>query len=108
MQRLQRPTTTPALFSMVARTAMIQIVSTSKGIVLDLQATNVATDGRTHECHAVTKLTADEAVRLEIALQNAIDAAWGTSDPITERSDPRQTALWSRSTFIASWRRRAA
>ncbi len=108
MQRLHRPTTTPALFSMVARTAIIQIVSTSKGIVLDLQATNIATDGRPHECHAVTKLTADEAMRLEIALQDAIDAIWGTSDPITERSDPRQTALWSQSTFVDSWRRRAA
>jgi hypothetical protein len=108
MQRLLRPTTTPTLFSMVARTAVIQIVSTSKGIVLDVQATNVATDGRAHQCHAVTKLAADEAVRLEIALQNAIDAAWGTNDPITERSDPRQTALWSQSTFVESLRRRTA
>jgi D-alanine-D-alanine ligase-like ATP-grasp enzyme len=93
---------------MVARTAVIQIVSTSKGIVLDVQTTNVATDGRTHQCHAVTKLAADEAMRLQIALQDAIDAAWGTDDPTTERSDPRQTALWSQSTSIEPLRRRAA
>jgi hypothetical protein len=108
MQRLLPPTTAPALFSMATQTALIQIVGIGQGIVLDVQANNVATDGRLHQCHAVTRLALHEALRLETALQNAIDAAWGTDDPISERSDSRQTAFWSQSTFVESLRRRAA
>jgi hypothetical protein len=108
MRRLSNANIRASLFSVGTPSAEIQIVATRSGLVLDLQAENFGTDGHIGRCHAVAKLPIDVAVRLEIALQNAIDAAWGTSDPITERSDPRQTALWSQSTCVEAWRRRAA
>jgi hypothetical protein len=56
----------------------------------------------------VAKLQIDVAMRLETALQKAIDAVWGIDDPVTEASDPRQTALWSQSALFGPLRRRAA
>ena len=108
--RQQKSITTPAsLFSMGTASAEIQIASTSRGIVLDIQASNVATDGQIHRCDATTKLALDEAVRFETLLGNAVSAAWDTDDVITERTDPRQTALWSSATFtVPAPRRRAA
>jgi hypothetical protein len=100
--RLQPSTTTPSLFSITTQTALIQIVATSRGVVLDVQATNIATDGRAHQCHATAKLALDEAVRLEDILRRSVDAAWDC-EPTgrTERTDERQTALWSPATFTA-------
>jgi hypothetical protein len=43
MHTLVRPNSTH-LFSMTTPPALIQIVATSRGIVLDVQATNVTTD----------------------------------------------------------------
>jgi hypothetical protein len=45
-------------------------------------------------------------MQFETALQHAIDAAWSyePSGP-TERTDPRQTALWSPATFTMPVRR---
>jgi hypothetical protein len=107
--RQQKQANTPAFFfSLGTPSADIQIVATDSGLVLDLQAENVGTDGQTRRSHAVAKLPIDVAMQLETVLRDAIDVAWGIEDPITERSDPRQTALWSQSTFVELWRRRAA
>jgi hypothetical protein len=108
MRQQRHPNTRASVFSVGTPSAEIQIVATRSGLVLDLQAENIDTDGHARRCHAVAKLSIDVAVQLETALQNAVDAAWGTDDPITEKSDPRQTALWSRSTFVEPLRRRAA
>ena len=108
MQQLgNRLSTSSALFSMATQTDQIQIVSTGRGIVLDVQATNVDTEGRPNRCHATTKLALDEAVRFETLLAKAVSAAWDADDPLTERTDPRQTALWSPSTYTAPVRRAA-
>lgn len=102
--------TEPTLFSMHTQAAEIQIVASSRGIVLDLQATNIDTEGHARASHAITKLCLDEAMGLAALLENAISAAWDIDDPMTERTDPRQTALWSPATFTAPCRtsRRAA
>lgn len=96
----------PALFSVGTSTAEIQIVAAASGLVLDVQAENVDTDGNARRCHATAKIPLDIAMQFETALQHAIDAAWGLDDPLTERSDPRQTALWSPSTFVEPVRAR--
>ena len=107
--RLERSVTThPVLFSMVAQSAEIQIVSTSRGIVIDVQATNIATDGHPCPCHAVAKLALDEAVRLETLLGSAVSAVWDADELPTERTDPRQTALWSNASFTIPIRSRRA
>ena len=105
-QRHAHTRTSP--FSVGTSSAEIQIVATCSGLVLDLQAENVGTDGHIYRSHAVAKLPIDVAMRLETALQKAIDAAWVIDDPVTETSDPRQTALWSQSTLVGPLRRRAA
>ena len=106
MSKLVRATTTSSrLFSIGTATTEIQIVATTFGLVIDLQADNIDTDGHARRCHATARLPADVAMQLEIAVQKANDVAWGVDDPITERSDPRQTALWSPATFTAPvWR----
>ena len=107
--RLEKTVTThPVLLSMAAQSAEIQIVSTSRGIVIDVQATNIATDGHPRRCHAVAKLALDEAVRLEALLGNAVSAVWDADDLPTERTDPRQTALWSNASFTIPIRSRRA
>ena len=106
--RLNNANTRASLFSVGTPSAEIQIVATGSGLVLDLQAENTATDGRSHKSHAVARLPLDVAMRFEAAVHSAIDAAWGLDDPITELSDPRQTALWSNATFTAPVRRIAA
>ena len=108
MRQQRHANTRASLFSVGTPSAEIQIVATRSGLVLDLQAEIIDTDGHTRRCHATAKLPIDVTMRLEIALQQAIDAAWGGDDPITKRSDPRQTALWSQSTFVEPLRRRAA
>jgi hypothetical protein len=106
--RQQRQANTPAsLFSVGMPSAEIQIVATSTGLVLDVQAENIGTDGHPHRCHAVARLPLDAAMQFETALQSAIDAAWGLDHPITERSDPRQTVLWSNATLTETIRRAA-
>jgi|ERR1700679_865658 hypothetical protein len=109
MRRNNVLSTSTSLFSMGTASVEIQIVSTSRGIVLDMQARNTATDGSVQSSHTVAKLALDEAVRLETLLGNAVSAAWDADDVVTERSDPRQTALWSPASFTApATRRRAA
>jgi hypothetical protein len=108
MRQKSYANTRRSLFSVGTPSAKIQIVATGSGLVLDLQAENIDTDGHARRCHAVAKLPLDLAMRLETALQDAIHATWGIDDPLTERSDPRQTALWSQSTFVEPLRRRNA
>jgi hypothetical protein len=100
MRQQRHAHTRASLFSVETPSAEIQIVATHFGLVLDLQAENIDTDGHARRCHAVARLPIDVAMRLGAAIQNAVDAAWGTDDLITERSDPRQTALWSQHTFV--------
>lgn len=95
MSKLTQHSTTCALLSMETSSALIQLVTTSRGIVVDVQATNVDTEGNPHLSHALTKLSVDDAIRLELMLQGAIDASFG----ITPRTDARQTALWSNISF---------
>ena len=111
MRSNQAHNTPPLLFSMHTQAAEIQIVSSSRGLVIDVQATNIDTEGHPRGCHAITRLHLDEAMRLEALLGNAISAAWDLDDPLTERTDPRQTALpaiWSESVSIQRRHRRAA
>lgn len=75
--------------------------------MLDLQCENIGTDGIFRKCHAVAKLALDEAARLESVLSQAVDAAWGIDDVLTERNDVRQTALWSPASFTEPHRRAA-
>lgn len=105
--RLRDAHTCAFLFSVGTPSAEIQIVVTGSGLVLDLQADENETDGHVRRCHAVARLPVDVAIQLETALQNAIDAALGIDDPTTERSDPRQTALWSPATFTVRVRKAA-
>jgi hypothetical protein len=105
--RLRDAHTPALLFSVGTPSAEIQIAATASGLVLDLQADNSEADGHVRRCHAVARLPVDVAMQLETALQNAIDATWGIDDPINERSDPRQTALWSPATFTVRVRRAA-
>jgi hypothetical protein len=106
--RLSQSNTRASLFSVGTPTVEIQIVASASGLVLDVQTDNVDTEGRGRRCHATAKLALDEAMRFEAVLQQAVDAAWGIDDALTERTDPRQTALWSKSTFSEPVRRRAA
>ncbi len=108
MRQQKHANTCVSLFSVETPSATIQIVATYSGVVFDLQAEIVDTDGHTRRSHAVAKLSIDVAMRLETALQNAVAAAWGIEDPITEWSDPRQTALWPATDVVAPLRRRAA
>jgi hypothetical protein len=108
MQRLRAITPSRPLFSMGTPSVGIQIVATSTGLVLDIQAENTATAGHMHKCHAVAKLPLDFAMQFGSALQSAIDVAWGVDDGLTVRSDPRQTAVWSNATFTEPAGRRAA
>jgi hypothetical protein len=107
--KLNQSTATPRLLSMASRdgNVTVQIVSTNNGIVLDLQANNFDTSGRIQRCHAVAKLALDEAMRLETALISSIDAAWQYDVSPTERTDSRQTQLWSDVTHSAPVRRAA-
>jgi hypothetical protein len=60
-------------------------------------------------CHATAFLGLDEAMRLQVILDQAVDAAWDIDDPVNERTDPRQTALpaiWSEATFTQPVRAR--
>jgi hypothetical protein len=107
MRQQMQPDMRASLFSVGIPSAEIQIVAISTGLVLDLQAENLDTDGHARRCHAVARLPLDVAVQLRSTLARAIDAAWRLDDPITERSDPRQTALWSNATFTEPARRRA-
>jgi hypothetical protein len=107
MRQQRQPNTRASLFSVGIPSAEIQIVATSKGLVLDVQAESTGTDGHARRCHAVAKIPLDVAMQLELTLGRAIDAAWGLDDPITERSDPRQAALWSNATFTETIRRAA-
>jgi hypothetical protein len=107
MRQQRQPNTRASLFSVGTPSAEIQIVATGSGLVLDLQAEDIGTDGHARRCHAVAKIPLDIAMQLELTLGRAIDAAWGFDDRITERSDPRQTALWSNSTFTETIRRAA-
>ncbi len=108
MRQQKQANTCASLFSVGTASAEIQIVATATGLVLDLQVENIDTDGHARRCHAVAKLPIDVAMRLETALQSTIETAWGINDPVTERSDPRQTALWSQNTSVEPLRRRAA
>jgi hypothetical protein len=108
MRQQRQANTRASLFSVGTSSAEVQIVATSTGLVLDLQADNIDTEGHVRRCHATAKLPIEVAMQFETALQNAIDTAWGMYDPITERSDPRQMALWLQSTFIEPLRRKAA
>lgn len=89
---------------METSSALIQLVTTSRGIVVDMQTTNFDTDGRPRQSQSITKLSIDDAMRLEALLQRAIDASMG----ITPHTDARQTALWSNVTFSEPVRRAMA
>jgi len=108
--RQQRPiTTSSSLFSMATQTAKIQIVATSRGLLLDVQASWFDTTGHARVGHATTMSCLDQAMRLETLLQEALSAAWDIDeDGPTERSDPRQACLWSPATATERARRRAA
>lgn len=71
---------------------LVQISATSRGLVVDLQATNYGSDGASVRCHATGRLHLDEAMHVEALLGRAITAAWHLDDA-NERVDPRQTAL---------------
>lgn len=108
MQRLSQPTTTPpVLLSMETQGATLQLAASSRGVVLDLYATNFDTEGHPRTSSAITKMCLDEAMRFHALLETAIDAAWDADDPLTERTDPRQTALWSNASFTQPHRRAA-
>lgn len=93
--RLKRCNKHSSLFSVGGQSTQIQIVASASGLVLDLQATNIGTDGQPRRCHATAKLPLDLAMQVEIALQQAIDVAWGLDDHPTELTDSRQAGLWS-------------
>jgi hypothetical protein len=107
MRQQRQANTRASLFSVGTPSTEIQIVATSTGLVLDVQAENIGTDGHSRRCHAVARLPLDVAMQFETTLGRAIDAAWGLNEPITERSDPRQTALWSNARFTETIRRSA-
>jgi hypothetical protein len=107
MRQQRQANTRASLFSVGTQLAEIQIVATASGLVLDLQTDNIETDGHVRRCHAVARFPIDVAMQLETALQNAIDTAWEIDDPVNERPDRRQTALWSPATFTVRARRAA-
>jgi hypothetical protein len=103
-----KPRNSTALFSFATSSGtLIQIVATSRGIVFDVQATNVGSDGHAYKCHAVAKLALDEVMRLQTVLDQAVDASWDCESGRTERTDERQIGLWSPSTYTAPVRRAA-
>jgi hypothetical protein len=56
MQQLRLPTVTPRLFSMATTDGvLVQIVSTSRRIVLDIQAENTATEGSPHDLYKTAR-----------------------------------------------------
>jgi hypothetical protein len=88
--RLNQPNTTPHLFSMASNTAEIQLVATSRDLLLDVQTTRIDVCGWPKAEHATVVLDFEDAVRLELLLGDAITAAMAAEDP-------RQTRLWSES-----------
>lgn len=102
MSKLPLPSTACALFSMDTRTAVIDVIASSRSIVIDLQATSFATDGRARDTHSFLNLSLDDATRLQAIIGQAIDVLDGGN------IDPRQTALWSNATFLTPVRRAMA
>jgi hypothetical protein len=101
--RVSQAHSTSCLFSMASNTAEIQLVATSRDLLLDVQTTRVDVCGWPRAEHATAALSLAEAIRLELLLGDAITAAMAASDP-------RQTRLWSESPapVRAIHRRRAA
>jgi hypothetical protein len=101
MSRLNSYKARGGLFSIATPTAEIQLVASSRDLLVDLQATSYDVSGHRRLSHATAALTLDDAIRLEMVLSDAISA-------VLAIDDPRQTALWSPATYSgASARRRA-
>jgi hypothetical protein len=75
---------------MASASAEIQLVATSRDLLLDVQTTRIDVCGWPKKEHATVVLDFEDAVRLELLLGDAITAA-------TAAEDPRQTSLWSES-----------
>jgi len=84
---------TSRLFSTAGTFGEIQVVSTSRNVVIDVQGRNYDTSGRLHCDHGLAALPLQAAVKLRDLLSEAIDAL--------ESQDHRQPGLWSDSTVRA-------
>lgn len=102
MPNLQKPNTVCALFSMDTTSAIVDIIATSREIVIDLHATSFATDGRPQDTHSLVRLSLDEATRFQAHLERAMDVVADAD------FSQRQTALWSNATFLTPVRRAVA
>jgi hypothetical protein len=67
----------------------IQLVISSRGIVLDAQGAECGTDGVLRHNHGIVRLTYDAVTELRDFLGH-----------LDEPADPRQPALWSEATFV--------
>lgn len=90
------------MFSMDTRSAVIDVIASSREIVIDLEETSFTTDGRAHDSHNFVRLSLDDATRFQAILERAIDVL---ADADTAQ---RQTALWSNVTFLEPVRRALA
>lgn len=86
-----------SLRSMCGIFGQFQLVSTTRGVVVDVLARNYDTDGRLHQHHALANLPLPDARRLHELLGAAIAAA--------ECAEPRQPGLWSDETVRQAARR---
>lgn len=105
MNGLKSDKVSSRLFAITASGGTVQIVASARGIVLDVQSVNTDTEGVERREHAVIRLHLDEAARVETLFRQAVDAAWDAEGPLTERTDSRQTQLWSDSTHSVPVRR---
>ena len=101
MSRLNPYKASGGLFSIATPTVEIQLVASSRDLLVDLQATSYDVSGHRHLSHATAALSLDDAIRLEMVLGDAISA-------VLAIDDPRQTALWSPVTYSDSPARRRA
>jgi hypothetical protein len=82
------------LYSLASNTTEIQIVSTSRDVIIDTQVEGHDVTGTRRRQHATARLSLDDAVKLEMLLGDAITAALGMPDT-------RPTRLWSNSAAAA-------
>jgi hypothetical protein len=101
MSRLNSYKAGGGLFSIATPTVEIQLVASSRDLLVDLQATGYDVSGHRHLSHATAALSLDDALRLEMVLGDAISA-------VLAIDDPRQTALWSPATYSNTSARRRA
>ena len=91
MSRSVAVSTSSRLYSTAGTWGSAQIVATQRNVVLDLEGRNYDVSGNLHRDHAFVNLPLETAIRLNVLLGEAIEAA-------LDAPANRQAPLWSDAT----------